>query len=202
MLEIKNADVGYGKKIVLGGITEGFDHGRLVSIVGTNGAGKSTLLLALAGFIPCQSGDVLIDGTPISKFSEREVALRIAFLAQERRVPDMTVGELVLHGRFAKRRIFGSYGSDDRAAAEAAIEENERLREENLALSARVKALRAQRGELSGDEDYSDRESFLELEREYDAFTRFYKKQWGKTKKRIRKELLDPKNLKDRRDDE
>ena len=69
-------------------------------------------------------------------------------------------------------------------------------------LSARVKALRAQRGEISADEDYSDRESFLELEREYDAFTRFYKKQWGETKKRIRKELLDPKNLKDRRDDE
>ena len=122
MLEIKNADVGYGKKIVLGGITEGFDHGRLVSIVGTNGAGKSTLLLALAGFIPCRNGEVLIDGIPISKLSEREVALRIAFLAQERRVPDMTVGELVLHGRFAKRRLFGSYGSDDRAAAEAAID--------------------------------------------------------------------------------
>lgn len=91
---------------------------------------------------------------------------------------------------------------ESRRAAEAAIEENERLREENLALSARVKALRAQSGEISADEDYSDRESFLELEREYDAFTRFYKKQWGKTKKRIRKELLDPKNLKDRRDDE
>ena len=91
---------------------------------------------------------------------------------------------------------------ESRRAAEAAIEENERLREENLALAARVKALRAQSGEISADEDYSDRESFLELEREYDAFTRFYKKQWGKTKKRIRKELLDPKNLKDRRDDE
>ena len=113
-------------------------------------------------------------------------------------------GELEGIRRDSREKVTLSQNESEEAriAAEKATIENERLREENLALSARVKALRAQRGELSGDEDYSDRESFLELEREYDAFTRFYKKQWGKTKKRIRKELLDPKNLKDRRDDE
>ena len=55
---------------------------------------------------------------------------------------------------------------------------------------ARVKAL----GGV--DRDFTDRESFNELEREYQAFTRLYKEQWMKTKKQIRKNHLNMKNLK------
>ena len=63
------------------------------------------------------------------------------------------------------------------------------LEEKRLA-EARVKAL----GGV--DRDYTDRASFNELEREYNAFTRVYKAQWAKAKKRIRKERLSIENLK------
>jgi hypothetical protein len=97
--------------------------------------------------------------------------------------------------------MFAQKTSDEKQrACDEILAEHDRLVEENLALSARIKALRAQVGQIDDSEDYSDKESFLELEREYDAFMRFYKKQWGKTKKRIRKELLSPKNFKDRND--
>ena len=61
---------------------------------------------------------------------------------------------------------------------------------------ARVKAL----GGV--DRDYTDKESFNELEREYNAFTKVYKEQWAKTKKRIRKEHLNVENLKKRESDD
>ena len=61
---------------------------------------------------------------------------------------------------------------------------------------ARIKGMRAIRGENQGD--FTDRSSFDALEREYKAFTRFYNQEWAKTKKQIRKNILNLKNLKDK----
>ena len=44
--------------------------------------------------------------------------------------------------------------------------------------------------------DLSDKESFRRLESELGAFVRYYDKQWGHTKKKIRKDILNLKNLK------
>jgi nitrate/nitrite transport system ATP-binding protein len=41
------------------------DRGQFVSILGAMGTGKSTLLSILAGLIPPDEGDVVIDGTPV-----------------------------------------------------------------------------------------------------------------------------------------
>lgn len=65
----------------------------------------------------------------------------------------------------------------------AALVEDKRVAE------ARVKAL----GGV--DRDFTDRESFNELEREYNAFTRIYKEQWLKAKKTIRKKILSKENI-------
>lgn len=65
----------------------------------------------------------------------------------------------------------------------------EKLLEEKRVAYARVKAL----GGV--DRDYTDRDSFNELEREYMAFSRVYKEQWAKSKKVIRKSLLNKKNI-------
>lgn len=45
--------------------------GEFVAIVGPSGAGKSTLLSLVAGLIPSTSGEVLIDGRPVSGPSGR-----------------------------------------------------------------------------------------------------------------------------------
>ena len=60
--------------------------------------------------------------------------------------------------------------------------------------SARVKAL----GGI--DREYTDKYSFDELEREYLAFTRIYKEQWAKSKKRIRGKLLNKENFKGKKE--
>ncbi len=62
---------------------------------------------------------------------------------------------------------------------------------------ARIKALRAEKGDVFGEEEFTDQESFGELEREFDAFVKFYDERWGKTKKKIRKKLLNYESLKE-----
>lgn len=71
----------------------------------------------------------------------------------------------------------------------AALNEFETLLEEKRLAEARIKAL----GGVT--EDYTDRERFNELEKEYNAFTKVYQAQWKKTKKEIMKSNLNFKNL-------
>lgn len=58
----------------------------------------------------------------------------------------------------------------------------------NVAM-AQVHALKFELGK-ENNEDFTTREGFLELEREFEFFNNFFKKEWKKTKKAIRKQLL------------
>lgn len=46
------------------------DEGQFVSIVGSNGSGKTSLLNIICGSIPVESGEVLVEGQPITKLKE------------------------------------------------------------------------------------------------------------------------------------
>lgn len=80
--------------------------------------------------------------------------------------------------------------------------EYEALLEEKRVCEARIKALRSAQGEEIGEDEYTDKESFDELEREFAAFTKFYQSKWGKTKKKIRKNLLNYDSLKGKKEQE
>lgn len=96
--------------------------GEVLGIIGPNGSGKSTLLRALAGLLPPSSGDITLEGIPLSGFNARERAIRLAYVAQDTRVgADLTVDDLILLGRYAHRRRFARLtGADLWAADEAA----------------------------------------------------------------------------------
>ena len=59
--------------------------------------------------------------------------------------------------------------------------------------------IRIQQGKLTPSTDYTSRDRFTELEEEYEAFQKFFKKQWEYTKKEIRKSLLWTKEEKKKR---
>lgn len=122
MLEIKNLCVGYGKTQVLNDLSLDLPNGTLVSVIGTNGSGKSTLIKAVLGIITPQSGDILIDGTSTSTLSHGDIAKKAAYLAQGKSVPDMTVGQMVLHGRFPHLGYPRRYSEKDRRIADEALE--------------------------------------------------------------------------------
>ena len=121
MIEIKNISSGYGNKPVLKNLSVDFEKGRLTSIIGPNGSGKSTLLKTLIGVLPRTSGSILIDGTDTVSTPRADIAKRIAYLPQGRAAPDMTVGELVLHGRFPHLTYPRRYSQRDRDIADAAM---------------------------------------------------------------------------------
>jgi iron complex transport system ATP-binding protein len=96
--------------------------GKITAIIGPNGSGKSTLLKTLARQLAPQPGCVLLDGKDISHEPRRLLARRLGVLFQENVAPnDLSVEELVFHGRYPHRRLFESFQEEDLAAVEHAI---------------------------------------------------------------------------------
>ena len=122
MIECRSICAGYNGTEVLHGITASLEHGRLISVIGPNGCGKSTLFKTMAGILRYTGGDCMLDGSSLASLGAGETAKHIAYLAQGRTTPDMTVGELVLHGRFAHLQFPRRYSAHDRDIARAAME--------------------------------------------------------------------------------
>lgn len=79
ILETKNLSKTYGKGDTmvkaLDNVSFSVDKGEFVAIVGPSGSGKSTLLHILGGVDVPSSGQVIIDGTDISKLDETALAI-------------------------------------------------------------------------------------------------------------------------------
>ena len=122
MIELEKVTSGYGKKNILHSASVRFEKGKLTSIIGINGCGKSTLLKAAIGVLPHSSGIIRVDGIDITSLKDKERAKKIAYLAQGKNAPDMTVGEMVLHGRFPHLTYPQIYSAEDRRIAFEAME--------------------------------------------------------------------------------
>lgn len=66
ILELKNIDKSFGEKEVLKGVSFKAEGGKAFGLLGRNGAGKTTSIRILMDVFPADSGEVLIDGRPIS----------------------------------------------------------------------------------------------------------------------------------------
>lgn len=99
MLEVRNLSGGYGKQEVLRSISFDAPAGSITAIIGPNGCGKSTLLKSICGILPA-TGEVLLDGGSLLTLPRNLLAQKVAYLAQNRQTPDISVRRLILHGRF------------------------------------------------------------------------------------------------------
>ena len=123
MIELSHISTGYGIKIILNDVSVAFEKGKLTSIIGANGCGKSTLLKTILGILPSKSGNITIDGARLKEMSRNDIARRIAYLSQEKNTPDMTVEQLVLHGRFPHLSYPRRYTDKDRVIAVGVMEQ-------------------------------------------------------------------------------
>lgn len=73
------------------------------------------------------------------------------------------------------------------------------VKEQAAFVRGELDGIRIQQGKLTPSTDYTSRDRFTELEEEYEAFQKFFKKQWEYTKKEIRKTLLWTKEEKKKR---
>lgn len=122
MIEVKYLTAGYPEKQVLRSIDLTIPEGKVTVILGPNGCGKSTLLKAMCGVLPAQSGEVLVDGQNILALPQKMLARKVAYLAQSRQIPDITVQRLVLHGRFPYLSYPRRYRKEDYACAHRAMQ--------------------------------------------------------------------------------
>ncbi len=110
-------------RAVLSSITLEVRAGEIVALLGPNGAGKSTLLNLASGALKPQHGTVTFEETAISDFSRRELARRLALVAQAEAVRfPLTALEYVLAGRFAHAHAFGFDSPKDVAVAMTSLE--------------------------------------------------------------------------------
>ncbi len=66
LLEVTQLNSGYGKSLVVDGVSISAKKGEVVCIIGANGSGKSTLLKTIVGLIKPFSGDIVYNGHKIA----------------------------------------------------------------------------------------------------------------------------------------
>jgi phospholipid/cholesterol/gamma-HCH transport system ATP-binding protein len=73
MIELKNVTFAIENKLILDDVSLKVPRGTICVILGPSGAGKSSILKLILGLWKPQRGNVFIDGTDISKLSEKEM---------------------------------------------------------------------------------------------------------------------------------
>ncbi len=103
-LQFSDIHVGYGRSIVLHGVSLEVPADGVAAVLGHNGAGKSTLLRAAVGLLKPRRGTILLDGENITRLAPHQrVARGMAYVPQgQQSFPHLTTMEnlqLVADGR-------------------------------------------------------------------------------------------------------
>src|SRR5687767_855095 len=118
IVESRDIRVAFGGVHAVDRVSVDLRAGEVVGLVGDNGAGKSTLMRVLSGAHPADSGEILVNGKPVSIGNPRDAkALGIETIYQTLALADnIDAAGNVFLGRELRTRI----GSLDDAAMESA----------------------------------------------------------------------------------
>ena len=117
LVEMRNINVAFGGVNAVRDVTIDLYAGEVIGLVGGNGAGKSTLMRVLSGAHPADTGEIIVDGQPLTIRNPRDAkAYNIETIYQTLALADNidATGNLFL-GREKTSRL----GSLDDAAMEA-----------------------------------------------------------------------------------
>lgn len=96
----------YGENWVLKDVSFKVNKGEKVAIVGPTGSGKSTIVQLLPRLYDVQQGAILIDGLPLSTYTQKSLREKIAFVPQKPFLFLDTVAENISFGRaFSAQQI-------------------------------------------------------------------------------------------------
>ena len=101
MLEVTSLTRAFGDHLAIADMSMRVADGELVTIVGPSGCGKSTLLRCVAGLLPPTSGQVVLNGAPVTRVPDR---LAVVFQDYSRSLyPWLTVAANVALPLLSKR---------------------------------------------------------------------------------------------------
>jgi ABC-type multidrug transport system fused ATPase/permease subunit len=98
-LALDGAGFNYPGSGGVSGITVRVEAPCTIAVVGEVGSGKSTLLRMLAGQLPCESGEVRLNGLPLGDVAPTALAREVGFVPQESMLLSESVEENVRLGR-------------------------------------------------------------------------------------------------------
>jgi len=100
-VEFRDVSFAYnGQGMVLDHINLRVSAGELIALVGPSGVGKTTLVSLMTRFYEVKSGEITIDGYPISKVLLKSLRQQIGLVPQETAIFSGTVRENIAYGRF------------------------------------------------------------------------------------------------------
>ncbi|MDD4876624.1 MAG: ABC transporter ATP-binding protein [Dehalococcoidales bacterium] len=113
MFVVDTVAAGYGKSMVLQGVSLEVKEGECTCLIGANGAGKSTLMRVISGLLRSVSGEVSIDNIVLTGLPPNEIVdLGVIQVPEGRLIfPQMTVEENLLLGARNHRAKSEAYSS-------------------------------------------------------------------------------------------
>ena len=107
---------------ILKGVSLQAGEKQLIGVIGPNGGGKSTLLKCIYRVLQPTGGAVFLDGKPLSEYSFRESALKIAVVAQHNYYNfDFSVRDVVLMGRSPHKKTLERDNAKDYQIVDEAL---------------------------------------------------------------------------------
>jgi ATP-binding cassette subfamily B protein len=82
-VELRNVSFSYGDEPVLSRVSFRVPAGNTVGIMGPTGSGKSTIAHLICRFYDPVSGEVLIDGTPVSRYDAQNLRSQVGIAMQD-----------------------------------------------------------------------------------------------------------------------
>lgn len=123
LLEFRDVSFSRSTRLLLDRLSFSVDKQDMVALLGPNGVGKTTLLRLASRLLQPTSGDILLEGKPLSQWSRRQLPQTVAVVPQELEIPfRFRVQEIVEQGRAPHAPLFGGNRAADHAVVEGAIE--------------------------------------------------------------------------------
>ena len=99
-IEFKNVTYSYdGSKEVLRNIDLSIEKGRKFALVGPSGGGKTTICHLIPNFYEIESGDIYIDGKPISGITKSSLRRNIGIVQQDIYLFNASIRDNILYGK-------------------------------------------------------------------------------------------------------
>ncbi|WP_018001602.1 ABC transporter ATP-binding protein [Paracoccus sp. N5] len=122
VLEVSRARRRIAGRDIVADVSLALRPGEMLGLVGSNGSGKSTLLSLMAGLIRPDSGEIRLQGQPMARLRRRQIAQRLALVAQSAETGDrLSVRDAVELGRTPWLGPLRPWGARDDAAVAAAL---------------------------------------------------------------------------------